>query len=100
MVGMGGARRRGPFLVGLDRRMRDDARYDIGDFLAPAVATSVEICVDRRLMTACVENMNYSAAGLLANFLNEFDEAEALQYANKPPMIAIYGRPGRGRRGR
>lgn len=38
--------------------------------------------------TALVENMNYSTAGLLATFPSHFDEAEAQQYANKPPMIA------------
>lgn len=44
--------------------------------------------IESARLTALVENMNYSAAGLLATFPNEFDEAEALQYANKPPMIA------------
>ncbi|HEX7906877.1 MAG TPA: glycoside hydrolase family 19 protein [Paraburkholderia sp.] len=44
--------------------------------------------IESARLTALVENMNYSAAGLLANFPNEFDEAEAQQYANKPPMIA------------
>jgi putative chitinase len=39
-------------------------------------------------MTALVENLNYSAPGLLANFPNEFNEEEAQQYAHNPPMIA------------
>lgn len=44
--------------------------------------------IESARLTALVENMNYSAAGLLSTFPNEFDEAEAQQYANKPPMIA------------
>jgi putative chitinase len=44
--------------------------------------------VESARLTALVENLNYSSAGLLANFPNEFDEEEALQYAHKPPMIA------------
>lgn len=44
--------------------------------------------VESARLTALVENLNYSAAGLLSTFPNEFDEEEAQQYANKPPMIA------------
>lgn len=55
--------------------------------------------VESARLTALVENMNYSAAGLLSTFPTHFDEAEAEQYANKPPMIAnrVYaGRNGNG----
>jgi putative chitinase len=44
--------------------------------------------VESARLTALAENLNYSAAGLLSTFPNEFDEEEARQYAHKPPMIA------------
>jgi putative chitinase len=44
--------------------------------------------VESARLTAVSENLNYSAAGLLSTFPTHFDEAEAEQYANKPPMIA------------
>lgn len=44
--------------------------------------------VESARLTAVSENLNYSAVGLLSTFPTHFDEAEAQQYANKPPMIA------------
>ena len=39
-------------------------------------------------MSAVSENLNYSAEGLLATFPKYFSEAEAQQYARRPPAIA------------
>lgn len=44
--------------------------------------------VESARLTAVVENMNYSADGLLSTFPSHFDAAEAQEYARKPPMIA------------
>ena len=57
------------------------------------------IGVESARLTAIVENLNYSAAGLLSTFPSHFDEVEAQQYANQPPRIAnrVYaGRNGNG----
>lgn len=47
-----------------------------------------QIGVESARLSAVSENLNYSAVGLLTEFSKYFDEAEAQQYANKPPMIA------------
>ncbi len=51
------------------------------------------------LFTALVENLNYSAAGLLATFPTHFDAPAAAEYAHQPEKIAnrVYaGRMGNG----
>lgn len=52
-----------------------------------------QIGVESARLTAVVENLNYSAEGLLATFPKYFTEAEAQQYARRPPAIAnrVYG---------
>jgi putative chitinase len=62
-------------------------KYSIGTPLRVA-AFLAQIGVESARLTAVVENLNYSAEGLLSNFPEHFTEAEAQQYANKPPMIA------------
>ncbi|CAE6859640.1 hypothetical protein R69746_07750 [Paraburkholderia aspalathi] len=47
-----------------------------------------QIGVESARLSAVSENLNYSAVGLLTEFSKYFDEVEAQQYANKPPMIA------------
>lgn len=62
-------------------------KYEINTPLR-AAAFLAEIGVESARLTAVVENLNYSATGLLTEFSKYFNQAEALQYANKPPMIA------------
>jgi putative chitinase len=53
------------------------------------VAAFLATCgVECARLTALVENMNYSAAGLESNFGKYFTAAEISDFANKPPMIA------------
>nr|DAG73200.1 MAG TPA: Chitinase A [Caudoviricetes sp.] len=64
-----------------------------------AAAFLAQIGVESARLTAAVENLNYSAEGLLATFPKYFTEAEAQQYARRPPAIAnrVYaGRYGNG----
>lgn len=58
-----------------------------------------QVGVESAALTALVENLNYSAPGLLATFPSHFDAAEAAQYARQPEKIAnrVYaGRMGNG----
>lgn len=53
------------------------------------VAAFLATCgVECARLTALVENMNYSAAGLESTFGKYFTAAEIPEFANKPPMIA------------
>jgi putative chitinase len=53
------------------------------------VAAFLATCgVESARLTALVENMNYSAAGLESEFGKYFTAAEIPEFANKPPMIA------------
>jgi putative chitinase len=64
------------------------------------VAAFLATCgVESARLTALVENMNYSAAGLESEFGKYFSAGEIPEFANKPPMIAnrVYaGRNGNG----
>ncbi|MEX3690835.1 glycoside hydrolase family 19 protein [Paraburkholderia sp. BR14263] len=53
-----------------------------------AAAFLAEIGVESARLTAIVEDLNYSAEGLLSCFPGHFTEAQAQQYANKPQSIA------------
>ncbi|MCU9956464.1 MULTISPECIES: glycoside hydrolase family 19 protein [Burkholderia] len=64
-----------------------------------AAAFLATVGVESARLTAVVENLSYSAEGLLATFPTYFDEGEAQQYARRPPAIAnrVYaGRYGNG----
>lgn len=64
-----------------------------------AAAFLAQVGVESARLTAVVENLNYSAEGLLATFPKYFTEAEAQLYARRPPAIAnrVYaGRYGNG----
>ena len=63
------------------------AQFEINTPLR-AAAFLAQCGVESARLTAVSENLNYSAAGLLSTFPTHFDETEAQQYANKPPMIA------------
>lgn len=53
------------------------------------IAAFLATCgVESARLTALVENMNYSAAGLQSTFGKYFTAAEIPEFANKPPMIA------------
>jgi len=58
-----------------------------------------QIGVESASLTAVVENLNYSAQGLLATWPTRFTEQTAAQYARQPQAIANYvyaGRNGNG----
>ncbi|WGS52659.1 glycoside hydrolase family 19 protein [Paraburkholderia sp. D15] len=63
------------------------ARYQIAEPLDVA-AFLATYGVESARLTALSENLNYSAAGLLATFPKYFNAAQAQTYANKPEMIA------------
>ncbi|KVR89222.1 glycoside hydrolase family 19 [Burkholderia vietnamiensis] len=53
-----------------------------------AACDAQQIGVESARLSAVSENLNYSAEGLLATFPKYFSEAEAQQYARRPPAIA------------
>jgi putative chitinase len=53
-----------------------------------AAAFLAEIGVESARLSSVVENLNYSAEGLLATFPKYFGESDAQQYARRPPAIA------------
>ena len=58
-----------------------------------------QVDIESAHFTALIENLNYSAHGLLSTFGSHFTEMEADTYAHKPEMIAnrVYaGRMGNG----
>jgi putative chitinase len=62
------------------------ASLDLAAFLAT-------VGVESGRLTATVENLNYSAAGLLSTFAKYFDAASAARYERQPQRIAnrVYG---------
>jgi putative chitinase len=62
-------------------------KYEINTSLR-AAAFLATCGVECARLTALVENMNYSAAGLESTFGKYFTAAEIPEFANKPPMIA------------
>jgi putative chitinase len=62
------------------------APLDLAAFLAT-------VGVESGRLTATVENLNYSAAGLLSTFAKYFDAASAARYERQPQRIAnrVYG---------
>lgn len=69
-------------------RFQIDTQRRIAAFLS-------QVGVESAHLTAVVENLNYSAAGLLATFPSHFDAFEAAQYARKPQKIAARAYAGR-----
>lgn len=73
-------------------------RYQINTRLRVA-AFLAQIGVESAALTAVVENLNYSAQGLLATWPTRFTEQTTTQYARQPQAIANYvyaGRNGNG----
>jgi putative chitinase len=62
-------------------------RFDLGTEMRVA-AFLANVGVESARLTSVVENMNYSAEGLLSTFPSHFTEAEAQEYAHQPPRIA------------
>jgi putative chitinase len=62
-------------------------KYDISttNRIAAFVA---QVGVESQYFSHIIENLNYSAAGLLATFPTHFTTAEAAQYAHQPEKIA------------
>lgn len=60
-----------------------------------AAAFLATVGVESARLTAVVENLNYSAEGLLATFPKYFNEDDAQQYARRPPAIANRAYAGR-----
>ena len=62
-------------------------RFEINTPLRVA-AFLATVGVESARLTATVENLNYSAAGLLATFDKYFDATSAAEYAHQPQRIA------------